>query len=62
MTDDDAFLGALFASLSFLHSSGEEISELETLSVTNRRFFMTRKAPSNETSKAAKEEEGEEKD
>ena len=62
MVDDDAFLGALFASLTILHASGEEMSALETLSVTNRRFFMTRKAPSNETSKAAKEEEDKEED
>ena len=62
MVDDDAFLGALFASLTFLHASGDEISALETLSVNNRRFFMTRKAPSNETSKAIKEEEDKEED
>ena len=39
----DAFLHALFVSLSFLHS-GEQISELENdaASIIQRRFFMTR--------------------
>ena len=45
----DAFLHALFVSLSFLHS-GEQIFLLENDASIHRRFFMTRTAlPNNST-------------